>query len=163
MTPNQKAYLDMLSFSEGTCYGKHPTTNQDGYDVIVTGADGVPELFTDMSQHPFANNRPAKKINSSGLYSTASGRYQFMKRDWMYYKNMLHLPDFGPVSQDRWALQLIAERGAIQLIEQGNIPQAIFRCKNLWASLPGAGYAGQHENRLQPLLDHYVQCGGKLL
>lgn len=161
MTPNQKAFLDMTAFSEGTCRFKHPTTEMDGYDVIVIGEDRVPELFTDFSQHPFASGRPPKKIRQ-GLYSTASGRYQHMRRDWKYYQGMLQLPDFGPESQDIWALQLIKERRALHLIEAGDIAQAIIRCSNLWASFPGAGY-GQHENKLHELLNHYQACGGTLL
>ena len=80
MNPNRKAFLDMLAFSEGTCVEKHPLTQHDGYDVIVTGSDG-PEVFTDFSQHPFVG-RPAKHI-SGKLYSTASGRYQPLLRWWL--------------------------------------------------------------------------------
>lgn len=160
MTPNQKAFLDMTAFSESTCFGRHPTTQQDGYDVVVTGADGIPELITDFSQHPFANGRPPKFIRT-GLWSSACGRYQFMRRDWLYYRNLLRLSDFGPESQDKWALQLIAERGAIQLIESGDIEQAMYRCKNIWASFPGAGY-GQHENKIQDLVSIYTMSGGTL-
>lgn len=166
VTPNRKAFMDTLSYSEGTSMDKHPTTQWDGYDVIVTGEDRVPELFTDFSQHPFAATtdnpagRPPKRIRP-GLSSTASGRYQFMRRDWLYYKNMLALPDFGPESQDQWCLQLIAERRALDLIDAGDIQQAIYRCKNLWASLPGAGY-GQHENSIGALIAYYQQVGGSI-
>ena len=37
------------------------------------------------------------------------------------------------------ALQQIKERGALPMIDRGDIRQAIDRC-NIWASLPGAGY-----------------------
>ena len=42
------------------------------------------------------------------------------------------------------ALQQIKERGALPMIDRGDIRQAIDRCSNIWASLPGAGY-GQFE------------------
>ena len=42
------------------------------------------------------------------------------------------------------ALQQITERGALPMIDRGDIRQAIDRCSNIWASLPGAGY-GQFE------------------
>jgi muramidase (phage lysozyme) len=148
----------MIAFSEGT--STSPITVLNGYDVIVTGVDG-PEIFTDFSAHPFARGRRPKVINSHGLLSTASGRYQFMLHDWGYYKMMLGLKDFGPESQDRWALQLIRERGALPLIDAGNIVRAIERCRNLWASLPGAGY-GQPERDPAPLLEAYVDAGGVL-
>ena len=43
-------------------------------------------------------------------------------------------------SQDAVALQQIKERGALPMIDRGDIRQAIDRCSNIWASLPGAGY-----------------------
>jgi muramidase (phage lysozyme) len=156
---NRKAFLDMTAFSEGTCQEKHPLTRLDGYDVIVTGVNG-PEIFTDFSEHPFAH-RSAKKINTKGLFSTASGRYQHMKKDWIHYRDLLKLPDFGPDSQDKWALQLVKERGAIILIDAGNIREAVKRCNNLWASFPGAGY-GQFEHAMEPLIDAYVRAGGEM-
>ena len=45
------------------------------------------------------------------------------------------------------ALQQIKERGALPMIDRGDIRQAIDRYGNIWASLPGAGY-GQFERRL---------------
>ena len=53
----------------------------------------------------------------------------------------LGLKDFSPKSQDAVALQQIKERGALPMIDRGDIRQAIDRCgRNIWASLPGAGY-----------------------
>ena len=38
-------------------------------------------------------------------------------------------------------MQRIKERGALPpMIDRGDIRQAIDRCSNIWASLPGAGY-----------------------
>ena len=70
---NIAAFLDMLAVSEGTA--NHPLTKNRGYDVIVTGVDGKPEIFTDYSDHPFAHGRPAKVFNRRGEKSTASGRF----------------------------------------------------------------------------------------
>lgn len=156
MNANRKAFLDMLSFSEGTCVEKHPLTQHDGYDVIVTGSDG-PEVFTDFSQHPFVK-RTAKHI-SGKLYSTASGRYQFMRVHWEHYRDKLGLKDFGPEAQDTWALQLIRERGALPLIDAGDFETAVQRCRNIWASLPGAGY-GQPEHSMEKLRLAFIKAGG---
>ena len=50
-------------------------------------------------------------------------------------------------SQDAVALQQIKERGALPMIDRGDIRQAIGRYPgNIWASLPGAGY-GQFEHK----------------
>lgn len=159
MNSNRKAFLDMLAVSEGT--STSPATRNNGYDVIVTGVDGRPEIFTDYSTHPFAGGRPSKVINRKGLTSNASGRYQFMLRDWRHYKALLNLADFGPVSQDLWALQLIRERSALPLIDGGQFVAAVQRCSNLWASLPGAGY-GQPEHSMDKLRQAYLDAGGEL-
>ena len=59
------------------------------------------------------------------------------------------LKDFSK-SQDAVALQQIKERGALPMIDRG-IRQAIDRCSNIWASLPGAGY-GQFEHKADSLI-----------
>ncbi|MNR09998.1 Phage lysozyme [compost metagenome] len=159
MTPNLKAFLDMLAWSEGT--STSPATKCMGYDVIVTGADKKPEVFTDFSTHPFAGGRKSKGINSKGLTSNASGRYQFMLRDYAHYRAQLKLPDFSPDSQDKWAIQLIKERRALDDIEAGRIAAAIGKCRNIWASLPGAGY-GQPEHDIAKLVAQYIKAGGKV-
>ena len=52
---------------------------------------------------------------------------------------------------DAVALQQIKERGALPMIDRGDIRQAIDRCSNIWASLPGAGY-GQFEHKADSLI-----------
>ena len=159
MSPNRQAFLDMLAVSEGT--STSPATVNNGYDVIVTGSDRKPEIFTDYRAHPFAAGRKSKVINSRGLTSNASGRYQFMLKDYAHYKKQLNLPDFGPESQDLWAIQLIRERGALPLIDMGSFVLAVARVRNLWASLPGAGY-NQPEHPIDKLQAAYLQAGGAL-
>jgi len=150
----------MIAFSEGTsAAGRNPVTCNDGYDVVVTGIDGIHEIFTDYKEHPFAGGRQSKQINKKGLKSSASGRYQFMKKDWPHYRDSLCLPDFGPESQDRWAVQLICECRALDDIENGRFQDAVFKCRKIWASLPGSGY-GQPENKLAALEYEYRKAGG---
>ncbi len=76
-------------------------------------------------------------LNRRGEKSTASGRYQQLYLFWPHYRKQLALPDFSPLSQDRLAIQLIHERGALDDIRVGRIERAISRCRNIWASLPG--------------------------
>jgi len=144
MSPNLKAFLDMIAVSEGTA-GK----GDDGYNVIVGG-----NLFESYADHPrkLVWLRP-------GLASTAAGRYQLLSRYYDAYKKQLNLPNFSPISQDLIAIQQIKERGALQDIEKGYISVAINKVKNIWASLPGAGY-GQHENKLDKLITAYKDAGG---
>ena len=144
MSPNLKAFLDMIAVSEGTA-GK----GDDGYNVIVGG-----DLFESYDDHP----RKLVWIRP-GLASTAAGRYQLLKRYYDAYKKQLNLPNFSPLSQDLIAIQQIRERGALQDIEMGYITIAIDKVKNIWASLPGAGY-GQHENKLDKLITSFINAGG---
>ena len=120
----------MLAWSEGTDNGRQKTRNH-GYDVIVGG-----ELFTDYSDHPQTCH--AKPKTQSG-----AGRYQLLSRWWDAYRKQLGLKDFSPKSQDAVALQQIKERGALPMIDRGDIRQAIDRCSNIW--LHHAGY-GQFEH-----------------
>lgn len=145
LLPNIAAFLDMLAYSEGTLkYGK-----DDGYNVIVGGS-----LFSSYSSHP----KKLITLNPT-LKSTAAGRYQLLGRYYDAYKILLHLNDFSPISQDAIAIQQIRERKALAPISVGNIREAIERCCNIWASLPGAGY-GQRENKLENLIDFYKSLGG---
>ena len=57
------------------------------------------------------------------------------------------------------ALQQIKERGALPMIDRGDIRQAIDRCGNIWASLPGAGY-GQFEHKADGLIAKFKEAGG---
>lgn len=151
---NALAFLDMLAWSEGTSTSKY--TRNDGYDVIVAGLNS-PNTFTSYADHPGV----LVTVNTKGLKSTAAGRYQLLKRYWPHYRDLLKLPDFGPVSQDRVTLRQILERGALADVHAGRIETAISKCRNIWASLPGAGY-GQHERKLDDLIAHYIAAGGRL-
>ena len=45
------------------------------------------------------------------------------------------------------------------MIDRGDIRQAIDRCGNIWASLPGAGY-GQFEHKADSLIAKFKEAGG---
>lgn len=153
---NVCAFMDMLAYAEGT--STSPITQRDGYDIIVTGIDGR-HRFDDLSTHPFVGGRSSIVINSRGLTSNASGRYQFMLKDWGHYRDLLRLADFGPMSQDRWCIQLIRERRAIEPILAGDLSTAVARCSNIWASLPGNNY-GQPQHSLDTLRAAFILNGG---
>lgn len=146
---NMAAFLDMLAFSEGTDNGRQPTRDH-GYDVLVGGG-----LFTGYADHP----RQLIRLPRLGISSTAAGRYQLLSRYYDAYKRQLGLRDFSPASQDAIAVQQIRERRAIPDIEAGRLSEAVRKCRNIWASLPGAGY-GQHEQAFDLLLAMYVAKGG---
>lgn len=148
INPQRKAYLDMLAWSE--IGDKLLKASDNGYNVIVGGT-----LFTSYADHP----RKLVDLPRLKIKSTAAGRYQLLSRYWDAYRRQLGLKDFSPSSQDAVALQQIKERRALELIDSGNIRQAIDRCSNIWASLPGAGY-GQYEHKVEDLLKKFREAGG---
>lgn len=157
---NVLPFLDTIAWSEGTSVS--PATRNDGYDVIVTGYDGKPNILTDYSDHPFDGGREPivlridRETGKPTLKSDASGRYQIMLATWRSYHPRLGLADFSPESQDRLACRLIRERGAIPLLAASDIAGAIHACANIWASFPGNDY-NQGGKRLSQLLDKFAE------
>jgi len=154
LPPNRAAFLDMIAHSElGTGL---LACSDNGYNVIVGSTPARPLLFKSYADHP----RQLVDLGR-GLKSTAAGRYQLLARYFDAYKRTLGLTDFSPASQDQIALRQIAERRALEDIDQGRFDVAVAKVANIWASLPGAGY-GQHENDLVALRTAYVAAGGAL-
>ena len=141
----RKAFLDMAGVG-GTDNDVSETRNH-GYDVIVGG-----ELFTDYSDHPRKLVTLNPKLSNRRRTLPASVTVMpYCKASWP--------GKISSESQDAVALQQIKERGALLMIDRGDIRQAIDRCSNIWASLPGAGY-GQFEHKAgQP--DCKIQRSGR--
>ena len=151
MTPNEKAFLDMIAYSE---IGPQLLEKSDnGYNVLVGSTPDHPLLFNSYAEHP--------NVLNAQLNSTAAGRYQLLHRYYVAYVQQLGLPDFSPDSQDAIALQQIKECGALPNIAVGDFDNAVHKCAHIWASLPGAGY-DQHENKLDDLRVAYVSAGGSV-
>jgi muramidase (phage lysozyme) len=143
---NVCAFLDMLAWAEiGPAL---LASSDDGYNILVGG-----QLFAGYADHP--------DIYIGRFDSTAAGRYQLLHRWWTPYRDLLHLPDFSPISQDHVAIQQIRERGALGDIIAGRFDQAVIKVANIWASLPGAGY-GQRECAIDDLRTAYTNAGGTL-
>jgi len=150
MTPweqkNVSAFLQTIRVSEGT-------SGSDGYSVLVGGGH-----FDSFADHPrVLVYLPNLRINSS-----AAGAYQILRRTWDGVAAKLGLPDFSPTSQDRAAVELIRQRGALADVRAGRFAAAVEKCKKEWASLPGAGY-GQRENSLATLQGAYLSAGGNVV
>ena len=135
----------MLAWSEGIDNGRQKTRNH-GYDVIVGG-----ELFTDY---------PITLANLAAKPKTQINRRRTLPAS---FPLVGCLPQAAwperssPKSQDAVALQQIKERGALPMIDRGDIRQAIDRCSNIWASLPGAGY-GQFEHKADSLIAKFKEA-----
>jgi muramidase (phage lysozyme) len=148
---NRRAFLDMIAGSEIGSALLAKTDN--GYNVLVGATPARPLTFSSYAAHPNVLNK--------ALNSTAAGRYQLLYRYWVSYSRMLNLKDFGPLSQDRIALQQIRECNAFPDIDSGNFAHAVALCSRIWASLPGNDY-GQHQNEIALLQRFYSAAGGVL-
>ena len=126
--------------------GRQKTRNH-GYDVIVGG-----ELFTDYSDHPRKLVMLNPKLKSTGRTLPASFRW------WDAYRKQLGLKDFSRKVRTL-ALQQIKERGALPMIDRGDIRQAIDRCSNIWASTAGRWLASVRAEA-DSLIAKFKEAGG---
>lgn len=147
MNQNRKAFLTMIAVAEGT-----KDLGDDGYNVLIGGT-----LFHSYHDHP----RRRVWVERILKHSTAAGWYQILKRYFDAYKEKLHLPDFGPESQDKIALEMIRECDALEDIDEGRFNVAVEKCRSRWASFPGAGYK-QREKKLDTLRIAYLYAGGTI-
>lgn len=129
------AFLSTIQASEGTA------DYDDPYTVIFGGiqspfgyADHPGNLGFTQWTH-FVNPATGKDD-----YSTASGAYQMLLATWNRLKSKLGLADFSPASQDRAALELLREAGALSSVDAGDPVAAAHAASGVWASLPGSPY-----------------------
>jgi muramidase (phage lysozyme) len=159
MHPNLRAFLAMLTVSE---LGPELVAASDrGYNVIVGSTAAHPILFpAGYADHPrrIVEFRDKK---DRVLKSTAAGAYQILARYFDAYKKELGLKDFSPFSQDLIAIKMIREQHAYDDVLAGRFASAVDKCRNIWASLPGAGYS-QNEHTLAYLQGAFAKAGGVL-
>ena len=154
--PNLAAFLDTIAYSE--IGSKLLASSDDGYDVVVGSTVAAPHLVQRTPNNtPDYHDHPNIVVKlSPTLLSTAFGRYQILYRFWVAYKRRLNLPDISPLSQDRYALQILREQKATPLILANQIEAAIHTVSCIWASLPGPDNTyGQHVNNIETLLAAY--------
>ena len=128
--------------------------------MLVGSTAKHPMLFASYADHP--RRLMTLTLRNKEWHSTAAGRYQLLAQYFDHYRQLLHLNDFSPASQDEIAIQQMREKGALPDIEAGRCASAIKKVKSLWASLPGAGY-GQPENSLASLQQAFVRAGGQVI
>ena len=152
---NVTALLDTIAWSEIGPEILADPVSEDGYRVLVGSKPGQVLTFSSYADHPHA------ELDIGSIASTAAGRYQVLYRYWPYYRSLLGLPDFGPISQDLYAIRQLKETGALPLIMAGMFEQAIDKLGRIWASLPSSPY-GQHTNTMDALRTAYTTSGGIL-
>lgn len=118
-----KAFLDTIAYFEVG------TSKPSGYKKLVFKGS-----FASFDRHP--NKIQCAPIGGREICSSAAGRYQIINKTWYLLQRQLKLPDFSPTSQDRAAIQLIRQQGAMNDILSGRIERAACKVGPVWASFP---------------------------
>ena len=124
--PNVRKLLDVIASAEGV---KH------GYNTIFGN-----ERFSNLSAHPNVRKQ-FRQTDGRTNFTTAAGRYQFLKDTWDGLSRQYGLKDFSPQSQDIGAIALIMQKGALNDVLKGDYRGAIQKLGSTWASLPSSPYA----------------------
>lgn len=161
MLDNEVAFLSLLRWSEGTDQAPDPYRVCYGFKHTIESLADHPSITGEWMGERLTDEMCAKVGLAPGCVSTAAGAYQFIRPTWRGIRDHLRLPSFEPEFQDRAALYLIANRGALEDVHAGRIQTAIMKCSTEWASLPG-NFAGQPQRRQDDLLAAFEGAGGTL-
>jgi muramidase (phage lysozyme) len=154
---NKTAFLAALRLGEGT-------DDQMGFWRLCGGGN-----MSTLADHPAKLGwggwrMPAQMAINAGFpsgraVSTAAGAYQITRPTWDGCASALGLVDFSEASQDAAAWYLIGQKGAKADVLAGRIQSAIYKLRNVWASLPGAA-AKQRQVSLASFASVYMNNGG---
>lgn len=117
---NVKKFLDFLGRAEGA-----------DYNTIVGGSK-----FSDFRAHP-----KVVGLRTAEGPSTAAGKYQIVGTTYDAVAPKLGIRDFSPDSQDKIAIELIRQKGALEDVRNGNFDAAVGKLGGIWASLPSSPYS----------------------
>lgn len=158
---NLRAFLHAIARAEGTANRADPYRVCYGYKFTIGDFADHPAVLGVWKGEPLTAAMCKAAGFGPGCVSTAAGKYQITKPTWTRLKTRLKLPDFSPASQDLAATELLRECGALDLARRGEVQEAAFAARKIWASLPGAGY-DQPERTAAWLETQYQAAGGVL-
>lgn len=135
-----QGFLDILSQAEGT-YGR----GDNGYNIAFGGR---PEVGYDKHPQKLHN---FTQTDGTPNQTSAAGRYQILAKTYQGLQKQLGTKDFSPETQDKMAIELIRQNGALDNVLTGDYQGAINKLGNIWASLPSSNYA-QPKRSMEELL-----------
>lgn len=161
MLRNQEAFLALIRYAEGTDKVADPYRVCYGYKHTIVSLDEHPAISGEWMGEKLSDAMCRNAGQKPGCVSTAAGAYQLIRPTWRGIRDRLRLTDFSPASQDRAALYLITNCGALDDVLRGRVQTAVAKCSREWASLPG-NLAKQPQRRKDDLLAAFEGAGGVL-
>lgn len=156
---NITAFLAALRRAEGTEGRGDPYRVCYGYAHTIRSLNEHPAVSGEWKGERLPDAMCKNAGFGPGCVSTAAGAYQIIKGTWVNLRQSLGLTDFSPASQDAAAIELVRRRGALEDVKAGRVAEAIAKCRNEWASLPG-NYARQGQRSMETLVSWYTTNGG---
>ena len=120
--PNVRKMLDLISYTEHT--------QGNGYYTAFGGG-----RLSSLADHP-RYRKPFRQTDGKINYTSAAGKYQFLKSTWDGLARKYGFSDFSPQNQDLGAVALLIQRGAMPHLLKGDFANAIAKSGAEWASLP---------------------------
>lgn len=84
------------------------------------------------------------------------GAYQILYPTWKEAFDQEQVNDFTKASQDKLARLKLQSRGALKLVQDGEIERAITLLRSEWTSLPGAKPSRMHMTEARALFDRHL-------
>ena len=157
MTNEEKAFLDTLSFAEGT-FGK----SNNGFDILVNNdpslGDRIMKGWT--SETTIQHGLDAWSVKVNGVNSTASGRYQFIGSTWKEINGNNNAP-MTSTNQNNAALKLLRKvlgnDFSFEINNKNEMEQIANKIKGKWDSfnVGGKNSASQLFNWYSIALEKY--------
>jgi muramidase (phage lysozyme) len=90
--------------------------------------------FNDLSKHPNIKI----PFTNKGDVTTAAGSYQILAPTWETQARKLGLQDFSPENQEKAAVGILKDTGALDALKNGDFDKAKQLMGTQWASIPGS-------------------------
>ena len=158
---NVRAFLEAIARAEGTAGQPDPYRVCYAYRHTIKSLADHPANTGEWKGEKLPDHLCRGAGLSPGCVSTAAGKYQITRPTWNKLKSRLGLRDFSPASQDAAAIELLRESGALEFAKLGQVADAAYAARRIWASLPGAGYE-QPERSLAWVQNQFTAAGGVL-
>ena len=143
-TPAQQAIIQAAAATPAVAKAAATAVSKTKTTTAAPTPEARLKAFLDLIGHTEGANYNTKY--GGGTFSSfaahpgdgPAGRYQFQAKTWAGLQSQLGLPNFSPASQDKGAIQLLREKGALGNVLAGEFQAAIKKLTPYtWSSLPG--------------------------